>query len=564
MLRRLSWLPPLILMVIGLLILGSGIAQRTIWQPPATVTAQLDTAALSSGQNAPLTILESKALSQRSGPVQLKISGDGPIFLAQGRADDVEAWVGKTPHLVVDSAKDDFSGLNASFVDGQDPTANPAGSDLWTSEQSSSGELSYDWQSPSDGDWSLLLASDGKAAAPQRISITVPNDDSTPWAIPLMVIGGVLLLLGVLLWLFLARFKRPRKGGSSGRRAAGVAATVIIALGAMTLSQLNPPSASADDSSSASPSSSGSGAPSSDSASEGPDSPLIPVLSDDQFSRVLGLVAKTVASGDAAKNANLLTSRVDGAALQERTANYKIRAAAPSYAGLEAVTDNALKAKFISSARQWPRSVVAVTQGTANKVPQFLTLVQATARDNYKLTATARMLPSQSFQPKDGPAVPLPLDSKADLNDSPAGAMSSFAALMSAPDGNLKSKFADSAYVNDGKQIQTNLIKDNKDAATFSFKRAVKPGSVIAFPTGDGGAVVLGVVDFSIDATTKSNATLEKLDDGTKALAGGDSTQKGYKLSYGEQAVLYLPPAAANKPITVLAAERGLIAASFK
>ena len=65
---------------------------------------------------------------------------------------------------------------------------------------------------PADGDWSLLLASDGTKPAPSSISMTFPNDTSTPWAVPLMVIGGLLILAG-------AALARPLpKGRTPGRR----------------------------------------------------------------------------------------------------------------------------------------------------------------------------------------------------------------------------------------------------------------------------------------------------------------------------------------------------------
>lgn len=574
MLRRLSWLPPLILILIGVLFLASGIAQRTIWQPPASVTAQLDTASISSAQNAPLAIVESAALSQRTGPVQLKVEGSGPIFLAQGRADDVAAWVGKTSHLEVVGASDDFSKLNANFVDGQEASTNPAGSDLWTVEQTANGELNYEWQPPAEGDWSLLLASDGSAAAPQKVSITVPNDTSTPWSIPSMVIGGILILLGLALWWFLSK-GGGSKNGSSGRRAAGAAAAVIIAVGVASLGYGNLPTASADESPSTSPSSSptttssdSSSPTSTESASTGTaenSSTTYPVLNDDQFSRVLGLVTKTVASGDAAKNAKLLSPRVDGAALQERTANYKIRAAAPDYAAREPVADSVLKGKIVSTDRQWPRTAVAVTQGSSNLVPQVLTLVQKAPRDNYKLTQTARLLPGQKLElPAESQAAPLANDSKDGTSASATSAMASFADLLGNPDGRAKSSFASSVFVNDGKDLQSKLVSDSKDA-TFSFKHSVLPESVIAFRTSDGGTLVIGSLDFKITAAPKTaNATLTLTDSGTKALAGGDSTQKGYTLSFTERAVLYIPAGSDNKPITVVAAERGLIAASFK
>ncbi|AJT42955.1 hypothetical protein UM93_07080 [Psychromicrobium lacuslunae] len=568
-------------MVLGVLLLASGIAQRTIWQPPATVTAQLDTASLSSGQNAPLTMVKSSALSQRTGPVQIKVEGSGQIFLAQGRADDVAAWVGKTPHLEVAGANDDFSALNANFVDGQEKSANPAGSDLWTAEQTSNGQLNYDWQSPSEGDWSLLLASDGSSAAPQKISLTVPNDNSTPWAIPNMVIGAVLILLGLALWWFLRRMSKP-KTGSSGRRAAGAATALVIGLTVVALGQGNIPSAAADESNSPSPSSSPSvtgsesAAPTSTEATSSEasntaestgteDSSAVPVLNDDQFSRVLSMVVKTVASGDAGKNAKLLSPRVDGPALQERTANYKIRAAAPDYPAREPVADTALKSKIVSTDRQWPRTAIAVTQGSSNLVPQVLTLVQKTPRDNYKLTQTARLLPGQLLEvPSQPQAAPLANDAKDGTSISPIAAMNSFAELLGNPDGKAKSNFASSIFVNDGKDLQNKLVSDSKDA-TFSFKHVVLPETVTAFRTSNGGTLVMGSLDFTIAATAKTaNATLTLTDSGTKALAGGDTTQKGYTLNFTERAVLYIPAGSDSKPVTVVAAERGLIAASFK
>ena len=65
---------------------------------------------------------------------------------------------------------------------------------------------------PADGEWSLLLASDGTKPAPSSISMTFPNDTSTPWAIPLMVIGGLLILAGLAL-LVLKPGPQARIGG---------------------------------------------------------------------------------------------------------------------------------------------------------------------------------------------------------------------------------------------------------------------------------------------------------------------------------------------------------------
>ena len=77
--------------------------------------------------------------------------------------------------------------------------------------------MTYRWTAPDDGDWSLLLAADGTKAAPSEISVTYANDDAMPWALPLIIIGALLLVLGVA--LLVMRVIKPAKSANSGRRA---------------------------------------------------------------------------------------------------------------------------------------------------------------------------------------------------------------------------------------------------------------------------------------------------------------------------------------------------------
>ena len=58
----------------------------------------------------------------------------------------------------------------------------------------------------------------------------------------------------------------------------------------------------------------------------------------------------------------------------------------------------------VTKKRSWPRSVLAVTQGEGNVVPQLLTLTQASPRENYKLASTTPLQPGTTFPsiPRDG------------------------------------------------------------------------------------------------------------------------------------------------------------------
>ncbi|MFP5311904.1 MAG: hypothetical protein ACLGH7_05785, partial [Actinomycetes bacterium] len=196
------------LVLLGLLTLLAGIGQRTIWAPSETFTASLPADAAA----APLTVVDQKLRTLHDGTVTINVQGDGSFMLATGRPGDIDAWVGKTAHNTITGVSEDEKSLTVEHADGDAAAPNPAGSDLWVSTENASGSLEYTWTPPADGDWSLLLASDGTKAAPASVSMTFPNDTATPWAVPLMVLGSLLILGGIVLAVLAAR----RRNGEDG------------------------------------------------------------------------------------------------------------------------------------------------------------------------------------------------------------------------------------------------------------------------------------------------------------------------------------------------------------
>ncbi len=208
------------LVLLGLLTLLAGIGQKTVWAPAETVTATAPTG----GTAAPLTVFDEKLRTLHEGTVKIQVKGEGSFMLASGRPDDVDAWVGKTAHNTVSGVSEDGKALQLDHTDGEATAPSPAGSDLWVTTENANGSLDYSWTAPADGDWALLLAADGKKPAPSSISMTFPNDTSTPWAIPLMVLGGLLVLAGAaLLLLKPARGPKGPRGpkGTDGRKGPG-------------------------------------------------------------------------------------------------------------------------------------------------------------------------------------------------------------------------------------------------------------------------------------------------------------------------------------------------------
>jgi hypothetical protein len=600
------------LVLLGLLTLLAGVGQKTIWAPAETVTAS----APSDGTAAPLTVIDQKLRTLHGGTVKINVKGEGSFMLAAGRPDDVDAWVGKTAHNTVSGVSEDNKSLELTHTDGEAAAPSPAGSDLWVTTENASGELNYTWSAPADGEWSLLLAADGTKPAPSSISMTFPNDTSTPWAVPLMVLGGLLILAGLALLLLKPKgakpagvsgddtgesmkdklLRRARAARPAGRPAAGgklspgdspaptapspvekqpgsangtansVAVTrtatrtgVAMAALAATLVAGTGVAAQAATTPAPSPSSSGTAA-----AETAPDSP---VLLDAQFRRILEQVSSTVDAGDAAKDAAKLKSRVDSTELEVRTQNYKIRSQVGAYEARMPVRATKLLTTVVTSKRAFPRSVLAVTQGEGNVVPQLLTLVQKSPRENYKLVETTPLQPGTTF-----PAIgrngteTLAADDKSGLLYSGQEALAGLGDRLTKADSTFKDKLVEgqsSPYIADTLAYQADVAKNGVNG-NFSFTHKVVPEDTVVFRTADGGALVLGRLNFAFDGTPKAEGDKLAIGDDAAVLAGGKETSSGMVLNFAESMAVYIPPTGSKDPMKLVAATRGLVGASFK
>ncbi|WP_353712533.1 hypothetical protein [Arthrobacter sp. K5] len=579
------------LVLLGLLTLLAGIGQKTFWAPAETVTATA-----SAGEAAPLTVIDQKLRTLEGGTVSIKIKGEGSFLLAAGRPDDVDAWVGKTAHNRVTGISDDKKSLQVKHTDGEASAPSPAGSDLWVSTENASGELDYTWSAPADGDWSLLLAADGKKPAPSSVSMTFPNDTSMPWAVPLMVLGGLLVLAGGALLVLKPKGGASRDGGSSdagsstngpagkasdklgspfarrarakaaakaGERSSSARLSVVVA--ATTAAVLAGGAAAAQASTSSAPAST-SAAPAT-SAAAAAEAGGTPVVLDAQFRRILEQVASATDAGDAAKDAKKLAARVAGTELEVRTQNYKIRSRVASYDARMPVRSTKLLTTVVTDKREWPRSVLAVTQGEGNVVPQLLTLVQKSPRENYKLVGTSPLQPGTTFPAiVRGGTESLAAGDKSGLLYSGQEALAGLADRLTKSNSTFKSKLVEgesSPYIADTLSYQADIVKDGVDGK-FAFTHKVVPENTVVFRTEDGGALVLGRLTFNFDGTPKAEGDKLSIGNDAAVLAGGKETTTGMVLKFAESVAVYVPPADSKDPMKLVAATRGLVGASFK
>ncbi|MFF2675029.1 hypothetical protein ACFVRT_00380 [Arthrobacter koreensis] len=558
------------LIVLGILMMLVGIGQRTIWAPPQTVTAQAPDAGA-----APVAVLEPDLLDSRPDGAEITVRSDDGVFLAVGRSADVDAWVDGAAVTRIGSGADES--LSAETSEGDSTVPSPAGSDLWVSEESVDGELSYTWTAPAAGDWSVLIASDGTAPAPTDITISWSNDQGTPLAVPLIIAGALAAVLGLAL-AFLARGRKtgpPTPGSRRAVRETDTAAQRIVARrGQKTSEESSSSSALRTAAGFTAAALAGSLAvglvPGAANAADAPaQEENYPVVLDGQLSRILSSVAGTVQEADAAKDASLLPERTASTALELRKANYATAAKVPDTKAPPAVAASPLLTDLISSDTSFPRTVVAVTQGGDNTVPQALVLVQASARENYKLVSAIQMLPGTTFPqpPADGTGVEtVAADSGEDLAMAPQAAVDALADALTKPDGGNKETFAPNSFAEAVTTFQAEVTGNPaNEFATITFSHTPVPSDTRALRTADGGAIVFGYMSHSYSSVPREAGDSINLE-GTiyETLTGEKNTEAGIDVAYGEAVMLYVPPAGADEKVEVIGAAQQLLSATLK
>ena len=226
--------------ILGLVVIALAVCSATIWRPSATVQATLTQ---TPDQHYVLT--EPGVLGLVDPSVTITATAEGqPVFLAVAYAVDAKAWLADDPYLSV-TGLTDWNTLSATPVtercetvdpasaaptqtaspgadataatqapteaatDGAtagsagsggacttlvDSNADPSQADLWLKTASGQGTVTLD--NVVEPGTVLLAATDGSGPAP-RITLSWPRAVSTPWLVPGIIAGGLLLLVGV-------------------------------------------------------------------------------------------------------------------------------------------------------------------------------------------------------------------------------------------------------------------------------------------------------------------------------------------------------------------------------
>ena len=572
--------------VLAALMIGFGIAQRTVLATPDHITA-----AVTTSSDATVSVIDGATLNSFDRGQTIATEDSGTIVAAYGRTSDVMAWIGDASYnkLTFDP---ETQKLVSTLVPGSEAEVpDPTGSDLWQADYTQSKQLDFTINVPED--ISVIIVSDGIKPAPAAVSVTWLLDNSTPFAGPLVVAGAIVLLLGLgfLLWAVnhVRRSRGPRrkqpklpkvpkkatykpvKRGSRppaithGRRSASMVAVPAILVGALLLSACTVDTPTTLENGTAIEMAA-TGDPSD--VPEGQSTLDIPAVTEPQAKRIVTRISAAVTEADTTLDPVLAATRLDGPALALRTANYLVRKVDAAYPAPAVIPPKTVVVTLPQQNDSWPRTVFVVVQDGLVVAPQALMLIQEDPRSQYKVEYAMAL----------EPGVKVPGVASASIGTNRlAGDVKYF--TMAPTDiglayGDILIKDVDSEFNDlfeaEGDTLRVAVGKADKAVraskipvtAQLTFSQVAGAGQVIVLGTSDSGAIVaVELIESETIKPVEAGAAVNAPPD-VAALIGKSASAKGLSANYGDQLLFYVPSAAAGGKIILLGYSTGLIAAS--
>ncbi|MFC5928510.1 hypothetical protein D6T64_21065 [Cryobacterium melibiosiphilum] len=584
-----------------------GLAQRTVFLEPNSISLSTTVTG-----DAAYTVIDPSALAAYSGRQTVSLSGPGEVFMAFGRSADVDAWIGNDAHVDISLVDGELVATDtAATTDGSEsdtdtsettevvdePQTSPVGSDLWLDEFSAQQELVSAINVPDD--ISLIVASDGVEPAPSEISLSWRVDNGTPWAGPLIVGGAVMLLLGLVLYLLallhLRRSRGPRRNVPRPRlprlprppRPRALKASEItgprkslnrfvVIVPVLTISGLVLSGCSAEfwpgggdpvsgSSSTASPT------PNSTDEAEDATAPAPAAVTVPQLERIVAKISTIATEADAALDSDSLTTRFTGPALEQRLANYKIRAVAPEVTASAAIPASPLVLTLPQQTESWPRTVMTVIQDTdtTSVAPTALVLSQETPRDNYLVEYAVQLEPESRVDV--APAIvgaPLIAPDSRLLLMPPDEVGAAYADILAQGEASQwfdKFEATGDSFRSQVAERRATAIAELEITAALEYTSTGGSGRTLALATNDSGSVIavsLNEVETVSPVAEQAVVGPEEGSVSSRALSGIDESTKGLQSTYADQLLFYVPAAGSDDKISLLGFSQGLISSA--
>ncbi|WP_349827438.1 hypothetical protein [Brevibacterium litoralis] len=469
-----------LLLVAGLVVGGLGIAQQTVWAPSERISAsaQVD-------GDAPLLVIDPGVLNLYDTPAELTVTGEGEMEMARATKEFVDAWVAESEVTTVTGLASE--GVLATTTAGEGGARPLSTGDTWDALHTGDGEITLDWDEEPERT-TFLIATDGEAPAADSVTITWPNNTDTPWAMPLMIGGGVLVLAGlVLLGTGIVRTRKIRaREAERVKRRKKLAETgmAMIAVPALALAGCGPQEELPTPQPAAPPTT----APAS--------------ITDAQVEELLADTASDVQKADEELDPKHMVDRAAGPFVDQRRAAYSAKKGWDDAPIPPAIADEEILVNWTNQTDEWPRQTAVIAQDQELEQTQYLLWEQPTPRAYYKLQVQTVLLPGTELPTIPDPrlgAPPVALDSE-DLVMKPQDVMKNYADLLEErSDSDFRAAFADDRYRVKRATDENDLVdalSEGNASAEFEYT-APEDQEVFAQATEDGAAIVSGVIEWT-------------------------------------------------------------------
>jgi hypothetical protein len=568
----------LILFVVSAVMIGAGMLIHSVFLPPSTMTQSIILT-----NPAPVTVIDTTSLNRISSTQTISVQGgasgtvyvnnpDGAptattaeserIVLAWGRKIDVMAFIGNASYQEIVARGEEGTLVAKKVVGTEVAIPDPVGSDMWYEAYEAEQFLALDVTTPKAN--LILIATDGALPAPKSLTITwkMDIDNSVPTnlfygGLILAVVGGVFYYLG---WLSDRRKHRHRQGRMprrprpprwrpartplAPRRRHGRRALPFIAIGLALPLVLSGCSIFPSPIVAPIPTS--------------PASPRSVAVTAEQLDQILTKLRVTLATADEQRAANVAETRLEGAALRFRLAQYQVQNGDKDLGATFVIPEGRVRLLLPQRTSEWPRSVFAVIDdGNDERAPSVaVVLTQATARDNYKLDYSVALEPGAvipSVAAADSGAAVIRGETDL-LSIAPTQVVEHYGDLLN--NGDKSPYFTafdlDSLQDQIGAQAKAKRARDLGKTARFSWEDSITEDVPIVFATADAGGIVAVTLQESETVKPTSAGAAITATGAVKILADVTSSMKGIQANYQYQLLFYVPALGSTEKIRLL------------
>lgn len=284
-----------------------------------------------------------------------------------------------------------------------------------------------------------------------------------------------------------------------------------------------------------------------------------PAVTADRAHEILEAIETVIAEGDASADADALSPRVTGPALEIRRSEYALQSATEGSRLPQSLwTDSDVT--VITATDSWPRSILAVSNSRPDStVRLYLGLVQDGPRDPYRLVAWSRLLPgvtTPTFASAEIGSAPVAAD-EAGLAQLPADALTHLADAFTNPESEYTGEFEADRFREFLANELAGLRSGIEVAGEVSSSSTAGP-VVFAIGTADGGAVVMGTIDTTVTLRKTISGAELTLAGEMASLGGTGPVAAAANATYRQMVTVYVPPAGTDAKLQLLGAERVL------